>query len=110
MTVQWRYRDLLLFIFHLIDFAHCCAEHNSIFPDIHFPNSNSLERYDKTELSNQSSEDEVPLLLQISLQPSQRRFLLKPDSPTHITYCRAGDDEARKAQRQIDILPSHLKM
>jgi hypothetical protein len=67
-------------------------------PALYVPNSKSLKCYDKSELSNQSSEDELPLLLQISLHPLQPRFLLKPASPTHITYCTGGDNATRKGQ------------
>ena len=53
------------------------------------PNSNSLECYDKSELSNQSSEDELPPPLQISLYP-----YFPP--PLFFPAAKEGEDLARQ--------------
>ena len=72
---------------------------------------NSLECYDKSELSNQSSDDKLSPCLQFSLHPSRLHNLF---AQTHVTYCTGSEDATKQRQKEIkrerDILPSRLKI
>jgi len=77
------------------------------FPLFYGPNS--LERYDKSELSNQSSDEELRASLQCSLHPSRRYKLLTKTGVTIPTSPTAQEATTRQ-DRERDILPSHLKI